>query len=64
MFFRILSQYGKNCLTTEAAVEALKIDSNELPGQRYSADRQCEIMHGSGYESVLFFFSKFSSKID
>jgi hypothetical protein len=44
----VCSNQKANCLRDTVQTTALEIASSTLPGQRYSADDQCALMHGTG----------------
>ncbi|VDO98162.1 unnamed protein product [Soboliphyme baturini] len=50
-FIAKLDYYGKNCMRITS--HKLSENPTQLPGQKYSANKQCSLMHGNGYKKVL-----------
>lgn len=51
-----LSSRQNNCLRTALLREKLPLAGQTKPGQAFDANSQCQLMHGSGYNQVNFFF--------
>ncbi|CAG9534903.1 unnamed protein product [Cercopithifilaria johnstoni] len=51
-FLQRLDSRGKNCLRVSNLPQKLTMRTDLKPGQVYSADTQCYIMHGQGYRQI------------